>query len=112
MIACAVTDLPQPDSPRMPRVSPSRSGEADPVDGLGDAVAGVELDLEVLHLQQRRGRVEGDAAQRRLRRPGGHVGLGVSHSISPQRLRGSRASRSTSPSRMNASTVMTMNAHG
>ena len=24
MIACAVTDLPQPDSPRMPRVSPSR----------------------------------------------------------------------------------------
>ncbi len=25
MIACAVTDLPQPDSPRMPRVSPALS---------------------------------------------------------------------------------------
>jgi hypothetical protein len=41
-------------------------GEGDPVDRLGDAVAGVELDLEVLDLQQRRRAVELHPGERGL----------------------------------------------
>ena len=53
MIAWAVTDLPEPDSPRTARVSPAVDGVADAVDGLDDAVAGAELHVQVVDLEQR-----------------------------------------------------------
>ena len=53
MMACAVTDLPEPDSPRMASVSPSCEVERHAVDRLGDAVAGAELDVQVVDLEQR-----------------------------------------------------------
>jgi hypothetical protein len=51
MIAWAVTDLPEPDSPRIARVSPVEV-EAHAVDRLGDAVAGAELDVQVADVEQ------------------------------------------------------------
>ena len=51
-IDSAVTDLPQPDSPTMPSVSPGREIERDAVDGAHDAVGGEEMGLEIAHLQQ------------------------------------------------------------
>ena len=52
MMACAVTDFPEPDSPSTARVSPSRRREVDPVDGLGHAIPGAELDAQFVDLQQ------------------------------------------------------------
>ena len=52
MIACAVTDLPEPglaeDGQRLALVA----GEGDAVDRLGHAVAGAELDVQVVDLEQ------------------------------------------------------------
>ena len=47
-IAELETDLPDPDSPTMPRVLPCVEVEAQAVDGLDEAVAGREVDREVL----------------------------------------------------------------
>ena len=46
-IESAVTDLPQPDSPTSPTVSPARDVERDAVHGAGDAVLGVEVGAQV-----------------------------------------------------------------
>ena len=53
MIAWAVTDLPEPDSPSTASVSPAVDGVADAVDGLDDALAGVELHVQVVDVEQR-----------------------------------------------------------
>ncbi len=106
MIAWAVTRLAgaglAEDGQRLAR----RHGEADAVDGLGDAVAGAELDVQVLDLEQRRagGRASGHGVDRwrSLR----------SSVMAPHRSFGSKASRSASPSMMKASTVTTRTAHG
>ncbi len=45
------TDLPEPDSPTMPSVWPAVDRVGEPVDGLDDAVVGVEVDLQVLDLE-------------------------------------------------------------
>ena len=50
-----LTLLPEPDSPTIPRVSPGCDRVRDTVDGLHDAVVGVEVHLEVFDLQQRLG---------------------------------------------------------
>ena len=63
MIAWAVTDLPEPDSPSTASVSPGVQVVRDAVDHLGDAVAGVELDVQVPHLQQVPPRGRGRAAR-------------------------------------------------
>ena len=42
-----VTDLPEPDSPTMPRVCPGFSIEADAVDRLDQAVVGLEVDAQI-----------------------------------------------------------------
>ena len=52
MIAWAVTDLPEPDSPSTARVSPGSRWYETPLITLADAVAGVELDVQVPHLEQ------------------------------------------------------------
>ena len=46
------TLLPQPDSPTMPSGLAGVDGEVDAVDGLDDAVLGVELNAEVVDLEQ------------------------------------------------------------
>ena len=53
MIAWVETDLPEPDSPTMPRVLPDSDGEGHALDGLNDSVVRIEGDPEVDHLQQR-----------------------------------------------------------
>ena len=67
-IASDVTDLPEPDSPTIPRVSARVKVEADVVDGVHDPVVGLELDRQVAdrqhgfgHRQCRDLRVEGVA---------------------------------------------------
>ena len=67
VIVCAVTLLPQPDSPTMASTSPAREVERHPVDRLYDAVFGGEADLEVVD-----------------REDGAHAGA-----ASPSRIRGS-----------------------
>ena len=54
MMAWAVTDFPEPDSPSTASVSPCVERVAHAVDRLRHAVAGVELDLQVLHVEQQR----------------------------------------------------------
>ena len=49
------TDLPEPDSPTMPSVLPALDAVGDAVDGLDQAVLGLEVDPEVLDLKQRSG---------------------------------------------------------
>ena len=48
MIAIAVVDLPDPDSPTIATVSPGGDLEVDALDGVHDAVHGVEVDGEAL----------------------------------------------------------------
>ena len=52
MIVSELTDLPEPDSPTIPSVSPG-DRERDAVDGLDHAVVGLEVHREVSDLQQR-----------------------------------------------------------
>ena len=85
-IDSAVTDLPQPDSPTMPSVSPRAEVERHAVDRAHHAVAREELRLQVAD-----------------REDGVHARLAHSAS-SPSR--GSSRSRRPSPSRLTASTVM------
>ncbi len=47
MIVCAVTLLPEPDSPTIASTSPGRSVEADPVDRLQQPAFGGEADAQV-----------------------------------------------------------------
>ena len=47
MIERFVTDLPEPDSPTMPSVSPRSQVEADAVNRLDDAVLGLEVRPQV-----------------------------------------------------------------
>ena len=54
MIDSEVTLLPEPDSPTRPITSPSRIVEVHPVDRLDHAVLGVEVGLQVPHLDQDR----------------------------------------------------------
>ena len=49
--AAPVSDLPAPDSPTTPRISPAPIVERDAVDRLEPAVARVERDFEVAHLE-------------------------------------------------------------
>ncbi len=56
MMAWLVTDLPEPDSPTMPRVWPALELEADAVDRLHQAVVGREVDVQVVDVEERRGR--------------------------------------------------------
>lgn len=70
-----------------------RHAVADAVDGLGHAVPGTELDPQVPHVEQGRTGARGPCVL-------------VRHLPAPQRSLGSRASRTASPSKMNASTVM------
>ena len=53
MTARAETDLPDPDSPTMPSVSPGADRPAHPVDRLDHTGVGVELDVEVLDGDER-----------------------------------------------------------
>ena len=55
MIESAVTDFPQPDSPTMPSVLPFSTGKRDAVHRLDDALAGEEVRLQVVDLEQRHG---------------------------------------------------------
>ena len=48
-----VTDLPEPDSPTMPRVLPRSMLKRQPVDGLDQAVVGREVHPQVLDLEER-----------------------------------------------------------
>ena len=48
----AVTLLPEPDSPTMPRTLPALELERDTVDRVHDSVFGRELDVEVVHLEE------------------------------------------------------------
>ena len=48
MIVCAVTLLPEPDSPTIASTSPGRELEADAVDRLQSAAFGREADPQVL----------------------------------------------------------------
>jgi hypothetical protein len=50
MMAKAVWDLPEPDSPTIPRVSPAER-EVEVVDGHHIAVRGLELDPQIFHIQ-------------------------------------------------------------
>ena len=50
--AAQVTDLPEPDSPTMPRLSPRVEVEAHAAHGLHDAVVLAEADVQVLYLDQ------------------------------------------------------------
>ena len=52
MIALTITDLPEPDSPTTPSVSPQSELERDPVDGPDRAPRRVEVHLEVLDVDQ------------------------------------------------------------
>ena len=47
MIVCAVTLLPEPDSPTIASTSPAREVEADPVDRLQQPAFGGEADPQV-----------------------------------------------------------------
>lgn len=98
MIACAVTDLPEPDSPRTASVSAGLHVVVDAVDGPDDTLAGDELDVQVTHFEQ------GPSSPSRGSRHRGFFDDG--HVRLPQRVFGSRALRTASPSMMNASTVM------
>ena len=106
MIACAVTDLPDPDSPRMASVSPSLKVERHAVDRLGDAVAGAELHLQLVDLEQQavvglaRCRGVEESRRRALRWFPLMTSLRLLSAVSDRGRRGR-----TSPSMMNASTV-------
>ena len=82
--APATVDLPQPDSPAMPSVSPRSRSKSTPRTAGTAAAAGPVGDAEVAHREQRRGHD---------RRP---------------RNRGSRTSSSAWPTSVNASTTSTM----
>jgi hypothetical protein len=71
----------------------------DAVDGPYDTLAGGELDVQVTHFEQRGVLAVAGRRYRRCFFDDGHVRL-------PQRVFGSRALRTASPSMMNASTVM------
>ncbi len=77
-----------------------RHAVADAVDGLRHTVPGAELDPQIAHVQQGRVRERRGAARGLSGR------VLVRHGPAPQRNLGSRASRTASPSMMNASTVM------
>jgi hypothetical protein len=62
-----VTDLPEPDSPTMPRGLAALDVEGEPVDGLHQAVVGREVHLEVADLEE--------AVRRRLGSQGAHLDL-------------------------------------
>ena len=53
MIESAVTDLPEPDSPTMPSVSPGLERKRKAVDGRYRTVFGTKRRAEVLDLEQR-----------------------------------------------------------
>ena len=95
MMLCTVTDLPQPDSPTIASVFARAHAEARAAHGLDDAAVGVELDVQIRDLENRR-----SLTRLRLR------------AHSRPRMRTSSASRKPSPSRLNASTVMLMNSAG
>ena len=63
MIAWAVTDLPEPDSPSTASVSPSRRSKVTPLIALATPYAGAELHLQVIDLQQQPVRRLPDAAR-------------------------------------------------
>ena len=92
--ARADTDLPDPDSPTMPSVSPRPDRPAHPVDRLHHPGVGVEVDPQVLDAEQRRLGVRPAAAPAPAS-TGGH------------RRRGSSASRRPSPTNTKPSTVNT-----
>lgn len=53
MTARASVDLPQPDSPTRPNISPRRDGKVEPVHGPdGQAPAGTEVQTQILQFQQ------------------------------------------------------------
>ncbi len=100
MIAWAVTDLPEPDSPSTASVSPARTEYSTPLTAL--ATPSRVRNSTCRSRTSSRGASSG---------PGGSVGtigapaLSVAIVPPPQRSLGSRASRTASPSMMNASTV-------
>ena len=98
MIACAVVDLPEPDSPTIARLCPRYEGDVDAVDGLDEAVLGAEPDLEVLDLEERT-LADVDAVCLHVRSV-----HGLAHRWAL--AFGSSASRMTSPSMMKLSTVI------
>ena len=83
MMACAVTDLPEPDSPTTQTISPGADRERDVLDRVDAVRAGREADREALDVED---------------------GL-VGHAYTRLASFGSSRSRSPSPSTLTASTV-------
>ena len=69
MIESAVTDLPLPDSPTMPSVSPAVDRQADTVDRMDHALACEEVRAQVAHLEERGAHVSLVLGSRASRRP-------------------------------------------
>jgi hypothetical protein len=87
-MADAVSDLPDPDSPTMQRISPACQVEADAVDRVRAVAARGEGHPQVADAQQGRGRHRPSRDRR---------GLSASLSPSPTRLRASTVSRMARP---------------
>ena len=109
MIVSAVTLLPQPDSPTMPRDSPRASEKRHAVDGLDDAVHRLEVRPQVAHVEQHvvggGGPAGGAAVRRRVRAV-------LTASSVMRGTSGRSASRRPSPMKLTASTVRTMKRPG
>ena len=106
MIACAVTDLPDPDSPRMASVSPSSQVKLTPLTALATPSRVRNSTCRSSTSSSRPSARRSDAVRR--------LGLSVSVVVMCGLLSavfGSKASRTASPSMMNASTV-TAQEHG